>query len=152
MRAYNYVGVGYVRGARLCKQSADCLSVRCIQSDYLRVLKLNHTPKAYLPGRIPDDLRESRSRNDNAMPILQSGTENREDATIISFERNQPASIENDSTHAALRDLAPRLFDESIFLAQARSFGLSGPPVSLRTCSTMARNSAELSKDLWTAC
>jgi hypothetical protein len=152
LRTHYDVGVGDVRCARPREQRADSLSLRSVQRDYLGFVELDHPPKAYLPGRVPNDLREGSGRNDNPIPVLQRRIEDGEYPAVISFQRNQPSSVENDSVHAAFRGLAPRLRAESIFLAHARSLGLSGPPVSLSASSTIARNSAAFSRDFWTAC
>ena len=39
--------------------SADSLSVRSVERYHLGFIELDHPPKAYLPGRVPDDLRKS---------------------------------------------------------------------------------------------
>jgi hypothetical protein len=152
LRTYYNVGIGDVRCTRPRQQRADGLSLRSVQRDYFGFVELDHPPKAYLPGRIPNDLREGSGRDYNPIPVLQSRIEDGEDPAVISFERNQPASVENDSVHAAFRGLVPRLRAESIFLAHERSFGLSGPPVFFSASSTIARNSAAFSRDFWTAC
>ena len=85
--------------------------------------------------------------DDDSSAVLQRCSENGVDPAMISFERNQAAGIENDSVHAAFRGLPPRIRCESTFLAHARSFGVSGPPVLFRTWFTMARNSAAFSSD-----
>jgi hypothetical protein len=146
------MGIGDVRCTRPREQRADGLSLRSVQRNYFGFVELDHPPKAYLPGGIPNDLRESSGRNDNPIPVQQSRIEEGEDPAVISFQGNQPASIENDSVHAGVRGMVPRLRAESVFLAQARSFGLSGPPVFFSASSTIARNSAAFSRDFWTAC
>jgi len=146
------MGIGDVRCTRPREQRADGLSLRSVQRDYFGFAELDHPPKAYLPGRVPNDLREGSGRDDNPIPVLQSRIEDGEDPAVISFQRNQPASVENDSVHAAFRGLVGRLRAESVFLAHARSFGLSGPPVFFSASSTIARNSAAFSRDFWTAC
>ena len=93
---------------------------------------------AILRSLVPNDLREGSGGDDNPIPVRESRIEDGEDPAVISFQRNQPAGIENDSVHAAVRGLVPRLRAESIFLAHARSFGLSGPPVFCSASSTIA--------------
>jgi hypothetical protein len=141
------MGIGDVRCTRPREQRADGLSLRSVQRDYFGFVELDHAPKAYLPGRVPNDLREGSRRDDNPIPVFQSRVEDGEDPAVISFQRNQPASVENDSVHAALRGLLPRLRAESIFLAHARSSGWSGPPVFFSACSMIVRHSAALSRD-----
>jgi hypothetical protein len=141
------MGIGDVRCTRPREQRADGLGLRSVQWDYFGFVELDHPPKAYLPGRVPNDLREGSGRDDNPISVLQSRIEDGEDPAVISFQRNQPASVENDSVHAAVRGRVPRLRGESIFLAHARSFGLSGPPVFFSASSTIARNSAAFSRD-----
>src|SRR5215472_16583756 len=152
LRTYYDVCIGDVRCTRPREQRADGLGLRSVQRNYFGLVELDNPPKAYLPGRIPDDLREGSGRDDNAIPVLQSRIQDGKDPAVISFQRNQPASVENDSVHAAFRGLVPRFRAESIFLAHARSFGLSGPPVSFSASFTVARNSAAFSRDFWTAC
>jgi len=151
LRTYYDMGVGDVRCTRPREQRADGLSLRSVQRDYFSLVELNHPPKAHLPGRIPNDLCESSGRDDNPISVLQGRIEDGIDPAVIPFHRNQPASVENDSVHAAVRGLVPRLRAESIFLAHARSFGLSGPPVFFSASATISRNSAAFSRDLWTA-
>src|SRR5215468_4940613 len=98
--------------------------MRSVQWDYFGSLKLNHPPKPHLPGRVANDLRQSRGWDDDSTVLLQSGIESQQDPAIVPFQRNQPASVENDSVHAAFRGLAPRFRAESILLAHARSLGL----------------------------
>ena len=143
-RAYNDVGVDDVRGAGPRKQCPNGLGMRSIQRDDLRCIELDHAPKAYLSGRVPDDLRQSRSGNQDAVSILQSRTENGKDPTVIAFHGNKTASVESNPVHAVFRRLVRA---ESIFLAHARSLRLSGPPVSFKASSTIARNSAAFSRD-----
>jgi hypothetical protein len=146
------MGIGDVRCTRPREQRADGLSLRSVQRDYFGLVELDHPPKAYLPGRVPNHLREGSGRDDNPIPVLQSRIEDGEDPAVISLQRNQAASIENDSVHATFRGLVPPLRAASVFLAHARSFGLSGPPVFFSASSTIARNSAAFSRDFWTAC
>lgn len=103
LRTYYNVGIGDVRCTRPRQQRADGLSLRSVQRDYFGFVELDQPPKAYLPGRIPNDLREGSGRDYNPIPVLQSRVEDGEDPAVISFQRNQPASVENDSVHAAFR-------------------------------------------------
>ena len=70
LRAYDHVGIDNIRRAGLREQCANGLGMRPIQWDHLRSIELDHTPKAYLLGRVPDDLRESGRRNDDAVAVL----------------------------------------------------------------------------------
>jgi hypothetical protein len=127
LRAYHNVSTGDIRRPRPHQQYADGLSVRPVQWDHFRSVMLDHPPKAYLIGRIPNDLRESSGRHDDTVPVLQNRSQNGEDSAVISFQRNQAVRVEGNSVHAAFGGLDPRLRGDSIFLAQARSFGVSGP-------------------------
>src|SRR5581483_4451149 len=152
LRADHDVSIRDVGGARLREQRPDGLCLRTVQGHHLGFIELDHSPKAYLLGWIPNDLRESRGRYDDPVSILHSGSKKGDDPAIVSFQRNQPTGVKCDSAHATFCGLAPRFRGESIFRAHARSFAFSGPPVSFRASSTMARNSAAFSRDFWTAC
>ena len=152
LRADHDVSIGDVGRPRLREQRADSLSMRSVKRDHFGFIMLDHPPQAHLLSRIPNDLRENGGRNDDSVPVFQGRSENGKNSAIVSFDRNQAASIKSNSVHAAFRGLAPRLRGKSILLAQARSFGVSGPPVAFRAWSTIARNSAAFSRDFWTAC
>lgn len=73
---------------------------------------------------------------------------------IISLEGNQPPGVQDDAFQAASRGFAerPRRLRGAIaFRAHARSLGVTGPPVSIRTWSTITRNAASASNDFCTA-
>src|SRR5436305_955189 len=72
LRTYYDVGIGDVRCSRPGEQRADGLSLRSVQRDYFGFVELDHPPKAHLPGRVANDLRESRGRDDNPIPVLES--------------------------------------------------------------------------------
>jgi hypothetical protein len=82
------MGIGDVRCTRPRELRADGLSLRSVQRDYFGFVKLDHPPKANLPGRVPNDLGEGSGRDDNPIPVLQRRIEDGEDAAVISFQRN----------------------------------------------------------------
>jgi hypothetical protein len=118
-----------------------------VQRDYLSPLKLNHAPQAHLPSGVANDLGQGRGWNDNSALLFQSGIESQKDPAIVPLRRNQAASIENDSVHAAFRGLALRFRADTILLAHARSLGLGGPPVAFSPSSIMARKAAAFFRD-----
>lgn len=144
--------IGDIRCSCSGEQRTDGLSVRSVERDDLGFIEMDHSPKAYLSGWVANDLPESRCGYGDPVPVLQSRIENSEDAAIIPFQCDQPTGVESDSIHATFRGFGRRFRADSILLAQARSFGLSGPPVASRASFTMARNAAALSSDFWTAC
>ena len=54
------MGIRDIGGSGSPWQRAYGLSLRPVQRDYPSPLKLNHPPKAHLPGRVPNDLCQSR--------------------------------------------------------------------------------------------
>ncbi|MBM3735874.1 MAG: hypothetical protein FJW39_08830 [Acidobacteria bacterium] len=69
-----------------------------------------------------------------------------EDPAVVSLQRDEAAGIERNTRQAAFPGvafLAFRFCGESIFFAQARSFAVNGPPVSISAWSIIALNSAE---------
>ena len=55
LHTYYDMCVGDVRRTRPRKQPGDGLSLRSVQRDYFGFVELDHPPKAYLPGRVPND-------------------------------------------------------------------------------------------------
>ena len=66
----------YVRRASACEQRSNGLGMRPVQWDHLSSIELDHTPKAYLFGGVPDDLRESGGGNYDSVPVVESRLEN----------------------------------------------------------------------------
>ncbi len=50
--------------------------MQSIKRDHLGPIMLDHSPQAHLPGRIPNDLCQSCSRNDDLGAFLYGGSEN----------------------------------------------------------------------------
>jgi hypothetical protein len=62
--------------------------MRSIQWDHLSPLKLNHPPKAYLPGWVPNDLRQNRGWNDDSPILLQRSIKSEKDSAVVPFQRD----------------------------------------------------------------
>ncbi len=133
LRANHHMGVGNIARTRFREQNAHRLSVMPVQRNHHGPRALNQPPQSCLPGGIPNHLRQRGSRNNELAGIYHGHADEAENPAVISLERDQPARVEGDAVHAAFRGLAffaPRLRGESIFLAQAHSLAVSGPPVS----------------------
>ena len=112
---------------------------------------LHHAPETHLLGRIANHLGKGGGGDNNAIVAIQRHPDNGKNSTIISLQRDEATGIERDARQAAFPGvifLVRRFCGESIFLAHARSFGVSGPPVSIRPWSIMALNSEEFSRVL----
>ena len=146
LRADYDMGIRNVRCTGLSEQCTNGLRMRSIQRDHLGFTELDHAPKPYLLRRVPDGLREGCG---TSIRFPSSRAVLRIENTRRSFrsQRDQSARVENDSVRATFCGLAPDFRALSIFLAQARSFGLSVPPLFFMTSSTIARNSASFSRD-----
>ena len=70
------MSIGDVGRSRSREQRANGLSMQSVKRDHFGFIMLNHTPQAHLPGRIPNNLRESGGRNDDSGTVLQGRSEN----------------------------------------------------------------------------
>ncbi|MCX6592642.1 MAG: hypothetical protein NTZ56_14055 [Acidobacteria bacterium] len=150
LRADHDVSVCNVRSSAPGQKYSDGLGVGCVQRHYVSLVMLHQAPKTHLLRRIAKHLGQSSGGNNDAMVAIQRHPDNGKNSAIISLQRDEAAGIERNTRQAAFPGvvfLARRFWGESILVAHARSFGVSGPPVSFRPWSIMALNSDEFRRD-----
>jgi len=155
LRANHDVSVRNVGSPALGQQRADRLGVKRVKWNYEGAIVLHQAPETHLFGRVPNDLSKSGGGDDNPTLAIQYCLHERENPAIVAIQRYKTTCIEGNSRQAAFPGegfLVFRFCGDTIFLAQACSFGVSGPPVSIRAWSIMALNSAEFRRARSTAC
>lgn len=130
--ANNDVGINNVGGCSLGQQETDSGCVRSIKRNEVGASLPDQPGEAGLPGRIPDGLREGGGWYRDPHAALYRPRDEQQHPTVILVQRDQSASVKYDPVHAArpLREPDFWPFGPRCASAHARSFFVSGPPVS----------------------
>ena len=91
-----------IRRSRLRQQKPDSSRVRPMEWNQIGIGLPDQPGKACLPGRVTNRLGQRRSRHDNAYPKLSRARQQNDHLAIVPIQRDQPARVEGDATHAAL--------------------------------------------------
>lgn len=147
------MGIDNIGGPGLRQEKTDCGSIRTVQSDQVRTGLSNQAQQPSLASRTSHHLCERGGGNRYPHSTLFRPHQQYENPAVMAIQRNQSAGIESNAAQAALRPLET-FFDagDRISSAQARSFGVTVPPVCQSDSASISLHPAISESATVTAC
>jgi len=152
LRAHHDVSVDDISRPGSRQQETNGRGIRSVERNQVGVGLANQPRETGLPGRAAHRLSEGGRWNCDAHASVHCSCKQCEDLAIVPVQRDEAASVERDTAHAALpfpERFEPGARTES---AQALSSFVRGPPVCWRASWSISRQPAASCRATSTAC